>query len=249
MFGLRAVQDAPYGAWPFATDFPTPSHSPSSSLSATLVGSRTSRKFVTASPNTSFISLPLEARHSSPLRLNPVTADIPEDVMILGNATRQSRSRVRTWEAEVAASRPRTPNHEASHDNDRASTRSLSPTESCPPPPISSHPPQLVLPLKDFRASFRSSILPTTDGNTDFKLQPGPVAPKLAPNYSQSRSVSGPSSPTIQDLEFPAPPIRVYRGDRPFFGGTVHSRVTSGSITNSASVVNRARGDSGEAFF
>ena len=244
MFGLRALQSAPYGAWPFATDFPTPTHSPSSSLSATLVGSRISQKFVPASPNTSFISLPLDVRHSSPLRLNPVTADTPTDVMVLGNATRRSRSRLRTWEGEIAASQPRI----AKSDNDRASTRSLSPTIPWPPPPISSHPPQLVLPLKDFRASFRSSILPTTDANIDIKLQPGLVAPNTAPNASRPRSVSGPSSPTIQDLKFPSPPLRVYRGDRPFFGGTVHRRVSSQSVTKPASVVYRAREDSGKAF-
>ncbi|MCJ1392827.1 hypothetical protein MMC18_005698 [Xylographa bjoerkii] len=214
-------------------------HSRSGSLSSTLIGSRKSLKLNRATPSSSVISLPLDIKNS-PLRQNPITSD---DVGIF-QATRQApipgqgRGRLRAWEVESLISRPSTATSQANIEIGLAT----SPTSAYFPRSVPSEPPKLDLQIRDFRASFKS-LFSAADKDSHFQSRTGVVARKPVPSYSRRQSRKMPSLPLTLETELPPPP-RVYRGERPFFGGNMIERSSSKSTVGSASVMSRRRGDS-----
>ncbi|MCJ1244686.1 hypothetical protein MMC30_001885 [Trapelia coarctata] len=207
-------------------------HTPSGSQSSTFTCSRLSRKTRHTSHTTSIITLPVDFIHSSPLRLNSVTA---ESVGQFPTSPRQGTNRYRRWEVDSIHSRASTANSELGAEL----TRMSSPTSLFPAPPVSSHPPQLDSPTRDFRASFMS-VLPYIDSDDQVRMRPGPIIKKPVSCY-HAQELS-PSTEEHINLN-PTPHIH-RRGDRPFFGGAVPQRTLSKRTAEPASVVNRLRGDS-----
>ena len=214
-------------------------HSRSGSLSSTLIGSRKSWKLARATPTSSIISLPLDIKNS-PLRQNPITT---EDVGQF-HATRpahvsgQARGRLRAWEVDSLISRPSTANSMANTEFGIA----CSPMSAQFPRSVSTEAPKLDLQIRDFRASFKS-LFSATDADSHFQSRTGVVARKPVPSYSRRQSRKLPSLPLTAEIELPPPP-RVYRGERPFFGGHRMERSSSKSTVGSTSVMGRRRGDS-----
>ena len=219
---------------------PAKVHSRSGSLSSTLIGSRKSLKLARATPNSSMISLPLDIKNS-PLRQNPITVDDVGQFQATRQAPTpgQARGRLRAWEVESLISRPSTANSMANTEIGIA----CSPTSTHFPCSVPSEPPKLDLQIRDFRASFKS-LFSAADADSHFQSRTGVVARKPVPAYSRRQSRKMPSLPLTPETELPPPP-RVYRGERPFFGGHTVERSSSKSTVGSASVMSRRRGGSG----
>ncbi|MCJ1399756.1 hypothetical protein MMC11_002959 [Xylographa trunciseda] len=214
-------------------------HSRSGSLSSTLIGSRKSLKLARATPSSSVISLPLDIKNS-PLRQNPITID---DVGQF-QATRQApipgqgKGRLRARDVESLISRPSTANSMANTEIGVAN----SPISAYFPHSVSSEAPKLDLQIRDFRASFKS-LFSASDAESHYASRTVAVARKPVPSYSRRQSRKMPPLPITLETELPPPP-RVYRGERPFFGGSAVERSSSKSTVGSASVMSRRRGDS-----
>ncbi|MCJ1295637.1 hypothetical protein MMC34_007200 [Xylographa carneopallida] len=214
-------------------------HSRSGSLSSTLIGSRKSLKLARATPNSSMISLPLDIKNS-PLRQNPITTDDMGQFQATRQAPLpgQARGRLRAWEVESLISRPSTANSMANTEIGIA----CSPTSAHFPRSVPSEPPKLDLQIRDFRASFRS-LFSAADADSHFQSRTCVVPRKPVPAYTRRQSRKMPSLPLTSEIELPPPP-RVYRGERPFFGGHAVERSSSKSTVGSASVMSRRRGGS-----
>jgi len=214
-----------------------PTHTPSGSLSSTFTCSRLSRKTRHTSHTTSIITLPVDFIHSSPLRLNSVTA---ESTGQLPTSPRQGTNRYRRWEVDSIHSRRSSTNPDAGAEPTRVS----SPTSLLPAPPLPSHPPQLDSPTKDFRASFMS-VLPYIDSDDNVRMRPGPVIKKPVSRYARPHA-HNPSSSIEEHINLNSTPQIHRRGDHPFFGGAVPQHTLSKRTAEPASVMSRLRGDSGE---
>lgn len=215
----------------------TTAHTPSDSLSSTFTSGRMSRKTRNTSHTTSIITLPVVLAHSSPRRLTSTTADSTGQLPI---SPRLDKNKLRRWEVESVRSRPSTPTSEV----EAALTRVSSPTSLFPASPLSSHPPQLDSPTKDFRASFMS-VLPHIDSDERVRIRSGPIIRK--PTSSHVRPHAHKSSSSIEEHVDLNPPPQVYRrGDRPFFGGAIPHHELRKQTAEPVSVMNRLRGDSGE---
>ncbi|MCJ1433514.1 hypothetical protein MMC27_002876 [Xylographa pallens] len=240
IFELDAV-DSEFGrkSRSSVVQIPPKVHSRSGSLSSTLIGSRKSLKLARATPTSSMISLPLDIKNS-PLRQNPITTEEVGQFQ----ATRQApvpgqiRGRLRAWEVESLISRPSTANSMANTEIGIA----CSPTSAHFPRSVPSEPPKLDLQIRDFRASFKS-LFSAADADSHFQSRTGVVTRKPVPSYSRRQSRKMPSLPLTSEIELPPPP-RVYRGERPFFGGHTVERSSSKSTVGSTSVMGRRRGDS-----
>ncbi|MCJ1379255.1 hypothetical protein MMC17_002355 [Xylographa soralifera] len=217
-------------------------HSRSGSLSSTLIGSRKSLKLARTTPSSSMISLPLDIKNS-PLRQNPISTDDVGQFQATRQAPvpGQARGRLRAWEVESLISRPSTANSMAQTEIGIT----CSPTSAHFPRSVPSEPPKLDLQIRDFRASFKS-LFSAADADSHFQSRTGVVARKPVPSYSRRQSRKVPSLPLTPETELPPPP-RVYRGERPFFGGHTVERSSSKSTVSSASVMGRRRGDSVKA--
>ncbi|MCJ1286471.1 hypothetical protein MMC26_005816 [Xylographa opegraphella] len=240
IFELDAV-DSEFGrkSQSSVVQIPPKVHSRSGSLSSTLIGSRKSLKLVRATPNSSMISLPLDNKNS-PLRQNPITTDDGGQFQATRQAPTpgQARGRLRAWEVESLISRPSTATSMANTEIGIA----CSPTSAYFPRSVPSEPPKLDLQIRDFRASFKS-LFSASDADSHFQSQTGVVPRKPVPSYSRRQSRKIPSLPLTPEVELPPPP-RVYRGERPFFGGHTVERSSSKSTVGSASVMSRRRGGS-----
>ncbi|MCJ1410867.1 hypothetical protein MMC19_004954 [Ptychographa xylographoides] len=248
------------------------SQSTTGSMSSTLVGSRKSlsRKSLSRKSlklfhmpsNASIVSMPVDIRLASPLKLNPVAAEDVNRYQITRKAPPiPDRPRAAELESIVSISRPSTA-HSRKDFGSPLSSPPMSPrvpplvsTLSAPlsppePPPIPGDAPKLDLRIKDFRATFKSLFF-NTDIASQFHASQNiiPRKPVAAEPRGQSRRQSRLviSSPLKQESndppqDLPSPP-RVFRGERPFFGGTAHERSASKGSATSSSIMNRKRGD------
>lgn len=215
----------------------TTAHTPSGSLSSTFTTGRMSRKTRNTSHTTSIITLPVVSTHSFPRRLDSTTADSTGQLPI---SPRQDKNKLRRWEVESVRSRLSTPTSEV----EAALTRVSSPTSLFPGSPLSSHPPQLESPTKDFRASF-TSVLPHIDSDEKVRIRSGPIIRKPTSSYVRPHAHK-PSSSIEEHVDLIPPPQVYRRGDRPFFGGAIPQHKLRKQVAEPASVMNRLRGDSGE---
>ncbi|MCJ1473949.1 hypothetical protein MMC13_002605 [Lambiella insularis] len=212
----------------------------SSSFTSTVNGHRKSLKLIHVTPTSSVRSMPLNVEPLySPNGFFPAKEGA-NNVQAVERAPVPSvptLGRLRAWEVESLRSRPMSVNT----DNGIASTHS-SPTSSGLPIQIPSDAPQLDLPVKDFRSSFKSLFL-GTDLYPQSSLKNGIIPRKPVPSLSRRQSRKALASTPREEVDVPIQP-RVHRGERPFFGGMIHERSSSRSTVGSTSIMNRARGDS-----
>jgi hypothetical protein len=232
-FSSRSLQSHWYGGSASSTtNIHAMAHSPSNSVSSTLYSNLSRKAAAHASRNSSIISLPVDVRHSSPLRLNPTTSENKVQISSVASPPRQGGSSLsRTWEMKSINSR----RSSANSVDGGASNRSASPISLFPAPPISSKPPQIDIGMKDFRASFMS-IFP--EPAEDVKIRDGPIIKTPMATYSR-QSYKEPVSPTLQNS---APPIPVR--ERSFYGNS--ARRMSTKMVETESVKSASRGGSGE---